>query len=75
MTDESNIPIQKTQKGEFYFAARCPIAGKLLILEHDPSRGWNPYHGGYSSVPCHHCQSSHQFADRDIFRILATGDE
>jgi hypothetical protein len=76
MPDESNIPkSQKTEKGEFYFAGRCPITGKLLIIEHDPSRGAKPYHAGYASISCHHCQNSHRFTDRDIFRILATGDE
>jgi hypothetical protein len=40
MTDKNAISkAVKTVKDEFYYAAKCPVTGKTLVIEHDPTRG------------------------------------
>jgi hypothetical protein len=69
------MPVQRSEKGESYFAARCPITGELIIIEHDSSRGQAPYPPWYASVRGDHYQSDHQFGGNEVFPILATGGD
>jgi hypothetical protein len=76
MTDKNAIPkAPKTVKGEFYYAAICPLTGKRLVIEHDPSRGGRLNYPGVAVISCHHCQNIHSFPSPEIFVIQATGDE
>ena len=76
MTDKDAIPkAVKTVKGEFYYAAKCPLTGKTLVIEHDPTRGARLNYPGLAVINCHHCQNIHSFPNADIFVLQATGDE
>jgi hypothetical protein len=76
MTNKGYVPkVLETQKGEFYYAATCPATGNILFIAPDPSGGRNPVSRGWHVIPCHHCQGTHQFADRQVFSLIATGEE
>ena len=67
--------LQKTERGKYYYAVKCPTTGNLLVIEEDPSEGSKRYPPNEVFVSCHHCQTTHLYDSSEVKSLRATGEE
>jgi redox-regulated HSP33 family molecular chaperone len=77
MTDTRYVEqLRKTMPGEFYFGAMCRETRPRIAISTDTSEGKLRYsQSGETIVSCHHCRTTHQFDNRDIFSFQQIGWE